>query len=196
MLGTVVLRRALAAGHEVTVLARDETKFGADLQRARIVVGDVRTVDLVPLVANQDAVIQSLGVGGKGDGKPNDICSTGVRRVLAAMGTSPIRLIAVSNAGVQGSGGLLIRSLPLLVRWLRPIVDDKEQMEAILRSSNVPWTAVRMPGLVDRKPKGKPRFSRSGKGLGFTISLETAADVLISLAGSNEYVGEAVSISD
>lgn len=196
MLGAAVLRRALAAGHEVTVLARDASKFGADVQNARIVAGDVRTADLAPLLAGQDAVIQSLGVGGKGDGRPTDICATGVRRVLAAMGTRPVRLIAVSNTGVQGSGGLIVRALPLFVRWLRPIVDDKEQMEAVLRASGARWTAVRMPGLADRKPKGKPRFSGNGKGLGFSVSLENAADVLISLAGSHRYIREAVSISD
>ncbi len=196
MLGAAVLRRALAAGHDVTVLARDASKFGADVQNARIVAGDVRTADLAPLLAGQDAVIQSLGVGGKGDGRPTDICATGVRRVLAAMGTRPVRLIAVSNTGVQGSGGLIVRALPLFVRWLRPIVDDKEQMEAVLRASGARWTAVRMPGLADRKPKGKPRFSGNGKGLGFSVSLENAADVLISLAGSHRYIREAVSISD
>ncbi|MFN7918951.1 MAG: NAD(P)H-binding protein [Bryobacteraceae bacterium] len=196
MLGAVVLRRALAAGHRVTVLARDASKFGADVKNANIVTGDVRTTDLSPLLDGQDAVIQSLGVGGKGDGRPTDICATGARRLLSAMGTRPIRLVAVSNTGVQGSGGLIVRALPVFVRWLRPIVDDKEQMEAALRDSNARWTAVRMPGLVDRKPKGKPRFSGDGKGLGLTVSLQNAADVLISLAGSDRYIREAVSISD
>ncbi|MBL8177878.1 MAG: NAD(P)H-binding protein [Bryobacterales bacterium] len=196
MLGAVVLRRALAAGHQVTVLARDASKFGADVKSANIVVGDVRTADLSSLLDGQDAVIQSLGVGGKGDGRPTDICATGVKRVLAAMGTRPIRLIAVSNTGVQSSGGLIIRALPLFVRWLRPILEDKEQMEAALRASSAHWTAVRMPGLADRKPIGTPRFSGDGKDLGFTVSLENAADVLISLAGNEQYVRQAVSISD
>lgn len=196
MLGAAVLRRALAAGHQVTVLARDAGKFGADVKSANIVMGDVRTADLAPLLDGQDAVIQSLGVGGKGDGRPTDICATGVRRLLAAMGTRPIRLIAVSNTGVQGSGGLIVRALPVFVGWLRPIVEDKEQMEAALRASSARWTAVRMPGLADRKPKGAARFSGNGKGLGFTISVEVAADVLISLAGSDQYLREAVSISD
>lgn len=196
MLGAVVLRRALAAGHEVTVLARDASKFGADVRNARVVTGDVRTADLSPLLDGQDAVIQSLGVGGKGDGRPTDICAMGVRRLLSAMGTGPIRLVAVSNTGVQGSGGFIVRALPFFVSWLRPIVDDKEQMEAALRASSTRWTAVRMPGLADRKPKGKPRFSSNGRGLGLTVSLENAADVLILLAGSDQYIREAVSISD
>jgi nucleoside-diphosphate-sugar epimerase len=197
MLGSRVVERALAAGHELTVLVRRQPDTKPD-PRVKIVVGDVRRTELAPLLAGQDAVIQSLGVGGKGTGQPTDICAAGTRKLIAAIGDKPMRLIAVSNIGAHGSGTAFFRKfvLQLFVRWLIPIIRDKEIMEDELSASSTRWTSVRFPEFVD-KPAAKPlRFSHTGKELGFKVTLDDAADVLIWLCGEDAYLGEAISVSN
>lgn len=197
-LGRALLDEGVRAGHEMTVLVRTLKKLGTVPKGVKVVVGDVLTTPLEPLVEKTDAVIQSLGVGGKGDGKPTSICADGNRRLLAAIGDRGTRIVAVSNIGVDGSGTAFFRKLvlPLFVRWLQPIIADKEVMEADLRASQTRWTATRFPAFSEKPAKGRPRFSRSGVELGFTISLESAAQVLLWLAASDAYVGESICISD
>jgi nucleoside-diphosphate-sugar epimerase len=197
MLGSRVVERALAAGHALTVLVRRQPDTKPD-PRVKIVVGDVRRTELAPLLADQDAVIQTLGVGGKGTGQPTDICAAGTRKLIEAIGDKPTRLIAVSNIGAHGSGTVFFRKfvLPLFVRWLIPIIRDKEIMENELAASPTRWTAVRFPEFVD-KPAAKPlRFSYTGNELGFKIALDDAADVLIWLCSEDSYLGEAISVSN
>lgn len=197
MLGSRVVERAFAAGHELTLLVRRQPDARPD-PRIKIVIGDVRRTDLAPLIAEQDAVIQTLGVGGKGNGQPTDICAVGTRRVIEAIGAKSTRLIAVSNIGAHGSGTAFFRKfvLPLFVRWLVPIIRDKEIMEDELAASPTRWTSVRFPEFVD-KPAAKPlRFSHTANDLGFKVSLDDAADVLVWLCGENSYLGEAISVSN
>ncbi len=197
-LGRTVLNEGVRAGHEITVLIRTPEKLGVVPQGVKVVVGDVLTTQLEPLVAGVDAVVQSLGVGGKGDGKATSICADGNRRLLTAIGDRSTRMVAVSNIGVDGSGTAFFRKfvLPVFVRWLQPIIADKENMERDLRASRTRWTAVRFPAFSEKPAEGGPRFSRTGVELGFTINLESAAQVLLWLAGSDAYKGEAVCVSD
>lgn len=197
MLGSRVVERALAAGHELTLLVRRQPELRPN-PLLHIVVGDVRRTDLAALLADQDAVIQMLGVGGKGNGQPTDICAVGTRRLIEGIGDRPTRLIAVSNIGAQGSGTAFFRKfvLPLFVRWLVPIIRDKQVMEKELASSTTRWTAVRFPEFVD-KPANKPlRFSHTGNELGFKVALDDAADVLLWLCGENAYLGDAICVSN
>ena len=198
MLGGAVLEAGVSAGHDMTVLVRTPEKLKPCPASVRIVEGDVLTAQLESLVADADAVIQSLGVGGKGDGKPTSVCTMGTRRLLVAIGDRDTRFVAVSNIGVDGSGTAMFRKLilPYFIKWLQPIIEDKTQMEQDLFASRIRWTAARFPALSEKPAKGGPRFSRTGEGLGFTLNLESAAQVLLWLATSNAYCGEAICISD
>ena len=67
IVGKAIVKEALKKGHLVTVLTRNAKKFSPDHNHLRIIEGDVtdRSV-LRKVLKEQDAVIQTLGIGGKG----------------------------------------------------------------------------------------------------------------------------------
>lgn len=76
IVGRAITEEALAEGHEVTILTRDAGKVRIKNDRLTVVVGNVTDRATVRnVVEGQDAVIQSLGIGGKGDGKPTTFVS-------------------------------------------------------------------------------------------------------------------------
>jgi nucleoside-diphosphate-sugar epimerase len=85
-------------------------------------------------VQGADAVIHCLGIGGKGDGKPTTLISDSVRLVLEAMQSHGVpRIVCMSNVGAGGSGSWFANRfvIPLFLRWLLPIIEDKNRMEAL-----------------------------------------------------------------
>ena len=74
--GQGILAEALQQGHEVTILVRDASKVHFKHKNLTIVEGNVLDPQIVASVLqHQEAVIQCLGVGGKGDGKPTTFIS-------------------------------------------------------------------------------------------------------------------------
>ncbi|MBK9193216.1 MAG: NAD(P)H-binding protein [Crocinitomicaceae bacterium] len=71
-----MLKEALAKDYQVTILVRNTKAVNVQHKNLTIVEGNVldnREVNKV--LQNQDAVIQCLGVNGKGDGKPTTFVS-------------------------------------------------------------------------------------------------------------------------
>lgn len=68
IVGRAITHEALARGYEVTVLTRDASHIKEKSPCLRIVTGDVMdAATTLNVVRGQDAVIQTLGIGGKGD---------------------------------------------------------------------------------------------------------------------------------
>lgn len=189
--GRVVVEQALRRGHEVTALTRDPGRIPPH-QRLRVVTGDVR--DPVPVAETLDgaeAVISTLGRQRRGP----DICTEGIRTILSAMDAGrPRRLVVLTNHGVAESRR---RSLYVAVSWLleRPVLLDKEHMEALLRASETEYTLVRAPVLTDRPPTGS---YRTGTDLPLTFtSTASRADVAEFMLGelrSTAHLRRAVAI--
>ena len=137
--GGLVLSQALEQGHEVTALVRDPSRMSLS-HRQLTVLGGSPTVseDVGRCVRGADALIHCLGIGGKGDGRPTTLVSDSVQVVLAAMAKQGVpRIVCMSNVGAGSSGTWFANRivLPLFVRWLLPIIEDKDRMEAALRAS-------------------------------------------------------------
>ena len=145
--GGLVVARALDDGHEVTALVRDPRRVPLSHPRLTVIGGSpVAPSDVERCVRGADAVIHCLGIGGKGDGKPTSLISDSVLVTLAAMEQHGVpRIVCMSNVGAGGSGSWFANriAIPLFVRWLRPIIEDKNRMEAGLRESAVEWCSVR-----------------------------------------------------
>lgn len=201
--GKAILREALAQGHEVTVLVRGSSVRPEDHHRLKVLVGQVLDPrDVAATLEGQDAVIQCLGVGGKGDGKPSTFLSDATRVIVAEMekqGAS--RLVALSNTGAGDSAAAMpwIFSrliMPLFMPWLRPILDDKDRMEPIITGSDLDWTIVRCPNILDRKPSGTCKTSPDGRGLRLSISLADMARFTIEELSGRSFNRQAISISN
>ena len=115
--------------------------------------------------------------------------------IIKAQGVK--RLVVMSNLGAGGSGPWWMRKLaiPLLVRWLAPIVEDKDRMEAILQASDVEWIAPRFPAIVDG-PAAPVRTSADGRGIGFRITTGSCATFLLDQLADSPHLRATPSVSN
>lgn len=197
LLGKAVLSEARARGHDVAVLVRSAASSAGSV---RVVVGDARDPKAISeTMKGADAIIQCLGVGGMGDGKPNDLVPEATRLIIAEMKAQGMRrLVCASNIGVPGSGALFFRwvLVPLFARKLLPILDAKIRMEAILRESGLDWTAVRLAALNQKPARKKLKVSPEGKTTGYTITTADAAAFMLDIIEKNQFPAKAVAISN
>jgi uncharacterized protein YbjT (DUF2867 family) len=196
--GGLVVSQALEAGHDVSALVRDPARVLRTHPRFMVFGGSSTAPEDVDLcVRGADVVIHCLGIGGKGDGRPTTIVSDSVKIVLAAMAKQGVpRIVCMSNVGAGGSGTWFANRVvhPLFLRWLLPIIDDKNRMEAALAASPVEWISVRLPHIVDGEERPL-RVSKDGRGLGLSISAASTARFLLEQATSSEWLRSTPSIS-
>lgn len=201
--GQAILSETIRQGHEVTVLVRDASKVHIKHKNLTIVEGNVLDSTVVASVLhNQEAVIQCLGVGGKGDGKPSTLISDATKIIVDEMQQQNVkRLIAMSNVGAGNSAAFLPWIfkhiiLPYLMTWLKVIIDDKNRMEPIIMNSELDWTIVRCPNIVDKTPKGNCKASLDGKGLKLSVTLTDMAVFIANQISSYTFLKQAPAISN
>lgn len=189
--GGLVVKHALDQGHEAVALVRDPGRLALRHPNLRVIGGSpTLAADVERCVQGADAVIHCLGIGGKGNGQPTTLVSDSVRLVLTAMqGHGVARIVCMSNVGAGGSGSWVANRLviPLFLRWLIPIIEDKNRMEAALRASAVEWVSVRLPNIVPGADKPL-RVSATGRGIGLSVTAESAARFLLEQALSDQYL--------
>lgn len=197
--GGLVVSQALEDGHEVTALVRDPSRVPLNHPRLTVIGGSpVAPSDVERCVRGNDAVIHCLGIGGKGDGAPTSLISDSVLVTLAAMEQHDVpRIVCMSNVGAGGSGSWFANRIviPLFVRWLRPIIEDKNRMEAGLRESAVEWCSVRLPNITEGAERPL-RVSPDGRGIGLSVTAASAARFLLDQATSADVVHSTPSISN
>jgi uncharacterized protein YbjT (DUF2867 family) len=137
--GRAILKEALAQNHQVTILVRSNVGVAFRDKNLKVVEGNVLDKEIVnQILHDQDAVIQCLGVGGKGDGKPTTFISDATKIIVEEMEKNKVKkLIAMSNVGAGNSIAFqpwifnkII--LPYFMKWLKVIIDDKNKMEPII----------------------------------------------------------------
>ena len=197
--GSLIVKGALERGHEVVALVRDPDRVGMRHPRLTVLAGSpVASDDVDGCVRGADAVIHCLGIGGRGDGRRTTLVSDSVRLVLRAMERHGVgRIVCMSNVGAGGSGTWFANRivLPLFVRWLLPIIEDKDRMEEALRASSVEWVSVRLPNIVEG-PEKPLRLSKDGRGIGLSVTAASTARFLLQQVSSSEWVRSAPSISN
>ena len=201
--GQAILEEAVRHGHEVTILVRDASKIHNKNNNVKIVEGNVLEPAVVSSVLHhQEAVIQCLGVGGKGDGKPTTFISDATKVIVDEMQKQNIkRLIAMSNVGAGNS--ITFQPwfftkfiLPYFIKWLKVIIEDKNRMEPIIMNSNLNWTIVRCPNIVDKPSKGTCNATLDGKGLKLTITLTDLSRFMVDQLKQTTFIKQAPCISN
>jgi uncharacterized protein YbjT (DUF2867 family) len=195
--GGRVVEVALKNGHQVAVLTRDSSKFSNS--NLEIIEGSATSsADIEKALRSVDAVIHCLGVGAHGKGTATSLVSDSVKVVLTEMQkTGAKRLVCMSNVGAGGSGPWFYRRvvLPTFLRWLQPIIEDKNTMEAALRNSSVEWISVRLPYIVSG-PAKPVRTSKDGRDIGFSITADSAAQFLLNQLTESKWLRQTPSISN
>jgi putative NADH-flavin reductase len=201
--GQAIMKLALSKGIQVTVLVRNKSAISIQNENLTVIQGNVLdSNDVKKALEHQDAVIQCLGVGGKGNGKPTTFISDATKIIVEEMEKQQIkRLIALSNVGAGNS--LAFQPwfftkiiLPYFMKWLKVIIDDKNRMEPIIMNSELDWTIVRCPNIVDKTPKGNIHATLDGKGLKLAVTLGDMAEFIMHQLTDNTYSRQAPSISN
>ena len=156
--GAELLKAARAAGHEVTALVRDPDRMpgGSDVT---LVTGDIRDADAVlRAVQGNEAVLWAVGATRNSADQP-PIFEAGARNLVDAMRRSGVRrLVALSGAGITVHGErkpLGGRVMGLIVRVAaRHVYEAKRREYEIFAGSELDWTLVRPPRVVDGPPTG------------------------------------------
>ncbi len=201
--GREVLQELLREGHIVTATTRNEKANTIFHSNLTVVQGNVQNKHFIQnVLSGQDAVINCLGIGGKGNGEPNSFISDTTEILVKQMEQTSIpRLICMSNVGAGDS----IRFqpwiftkliLPYFMKWLKVIIEDKNRMESIITKSTLNWTIVRFPNIVDKPPKNKITATLDGKGLKMSITNQDAASFLVAQLTSNAFTHRSPSISN
>jgi putative NADH-flavin reductase len=208
-IGRQVLDQAVAAGHDVTAVARNPSTLPAAV---RTVAADLAAADpavLEPAVAGSDAVLSGLGPRSRSDA---GIASAGTRAIVRAMGATGVRRIVVVSAAPVASvaspgrpdpppdpgDGFLMRHLlvPALAAAFRDVYADLALMEDVLRDSGLDWTAVRPPRLTDGPLTGRYRTA-IGRNLrrGLLVSRADVAHLMLAVLDRPETIGQTVGIA-
>jgi putative NADH-flavin reductase len=189
--GRLIVRQALARGHDVTVLVRSAEK-GRDLGGVKLVIGDARDETLMrEAVRGQDAVISALGTPAS-PFREVTLLSSAARKLVDAMkGEGVARLVAITGIGAgnsAGHGGFLFDQVifPLL---LRHVYADKNRQEAVIRESGLDWVLVRPAILNNRPGRGAVRALDELSGFhGGNISREDVARFVLDQIKGVEWV--------
>jgi putative NADH-flavin reductase len=201
--GKEILKQALEKNITVTVLVRNANAIAIKHPNLTIIEGNVLDKKtLSSALQNQHVVIQALGIGGKGDGKPNSFVSDATRLLVAEMQANNVkRLIALSNVGAGNSISFQPKFftkfiLPYFMKWLKVIIDDKNIMEPIIMNSSLDWTIVRCPNIVDKPSKPNITATLDGKNLRLSITKTDTAKFILQQMEETKFLNQAPSISN
>jgi uncharacterized protein YbjT (DUF2867 family) len=194
--GRQVVKQALAAGHEVTALARDPSQLDVSDPNLTVVAGSV--LDAAPVqqvLQGADAAVVSLGNTAN---NPDYVVSQGTQVILdaiAALG-GPRRILVVSSLGVGESKDQVPFAFKMLMKTaLRKPMEDKERQEAMVKASGLDWTIVRPGGLTNGPATGQYKSGLDPKiSAGQVARADVAAFVLLQLT-DDTYVLKAPAIT-
>jgi putative NADH-flavin reductase len=142
--GRLVVENAVARAHRVTALVRSASSL-APSELLRVTVGDPTTVaDVTRVVRDQDVVISCLGQRSAGDAML--LGSAAAATIQAMQATDVSRFLVVSQGLLFPSRNPIITILKLV--FARQIADSA-RMEEQVRRSDLDWTVVRPPRLLE-----------------------------------------------
>ena len=208
--GRELLEQAVAAGHDVTAVARNPGKLS---RQVRALTADLAAPDPAALesaVAGADAVLSGLGPHSNSDA---GIASQGTPAVVAAMKAAGVRrIVAVSAAPVSTvptpsrpsppkhdpGDGFFMRHLLSHIANVRlgKVFADLAQMEDILAESGLDWTVIRPPQLTGKPLTGTYRtaYGQNLKG-GLSVSRADVAHLMLRVLNQPETIGQAIGIA-
>jgi len=197
--GAIVVDLSLNRGDDVVVLTRDASKFAHRRPNLHVIEGSATSIpDIEAALNGVDAVIHCLGIGGKGQGSTTTVVSDSVKATLDAMTNKSVRrIVCMSNVGAGDSGTWFYNRivLPVFLRWLKPIIEDKNRMEIALKSGSMDWVSVRLRNIVPGL-ESKVRTSPDGKGMGISITTESTARFLLKQVSENVWLRKSPSVSN
>src|SRR5919112_6336746 len=178
--GKILMREALAQGHQVTALARNPSAVAPEDYRLRVLecsALDVSSVEAA--VAGQDAVLVALGTRSS---RPTTLFSESTHNVIGAMDKHGVRrLVCITGIGAgdsKGHVGFLYDRI-ILPFVVRNVYKDKDRQEEAIEQSDLEWVIVRPARLTDEPARGEYRVFVGGTYKAKTISRADVAAFML-----------------
>lgn len=191
--GRLVVERAVAQGHEVTVLVRHAAL--SSLTNVSVIIGDaLNPVDVRRAMDHQDAVIECIG--GNAPWRAQTLERDVMQNIVTAMKESEVQLLLVVSAmGVAESKAHSSWWYRLLVlpTFLRGVIVDKTAMEVIVSTSGINWVIARPPILTDGTATSEIHVLKKRE-TGHVITRADLAIWLVEQLQSNTYLNQAVTV--
>lgn len=201
---TAIIQQALAAGHEVTGVARRPEDVTLADPRLKVLKGDVYDqASLEAAMTGREVVISMVGPRvdptDTAETPPTfDLFTTGTANIIAAMKKKGNRrLLVASSLGVEDEFPT-VKPAPgdFRLGWLwksRYLYKDMKDMEGVVRASGLDYVIFRPPFLVEEPARKDYKLSvdaDSPKGTMMTYA-DFGAFVLEQVSG-NQYLGSSV----
>lgn len=197
-MGLKIVEQALSAGHIVIAFVRTPSKLSIQHKNLTIFQGDVTDADAVTkAIFGQDAVISALGpvrppVPG--------MMETAAKNIVAGMNAYELRrLISTTGAGVRGPQDqpkFIDHVMKALLTLLaRDVLRDSAANVSVIQSSDLDWTIVRFPRLIDGAYTGKYRVGYVGRDSGSQLSRADGADFILKELSTNQWIKKAPIVS-
>ena len=193
--GQAMLAELLMRGHDVTVLVRDPAKLGDIADQVQLVQGSsTDRAAMSELVPGTDAVLSALGPTSK---EPD--LHTETATLLVELLPTYGRIIGVSGAGIDVPGdqkGPRDKVISFMIQKLGgAVVKDKPAEYEVFAASELDWTLVRPPRLVDGEATGKIVHDAHKPGRSSSIRRADLGRFLVTVLDEGLYVRQAPFVS-
>lgn len=180
--GLKVVEQALEAGHNVTAFVRKPSNFTIKHPNLTLFQGDAMDAAAVEkAIAGQEAVISALGPT-----RPPvpGMMETSAKNIVAGMKKHGVRrLVSTTGAGVrqpEDKPKLMDHLIGALLNLLaKDVVLDSAANVKVIQTSDLDWTVVRYPRLMDGAHTGKYRVGYTSKDSSTQLSRADGADLVL-----------------
>jgi putative NADH-flavin reductase len=149
--GSILVRKALAAGNEVTAFVRDKDALEMNNSKLTVKVGDARNVvDIKAALLGQDAVVSALGSMKAGD----ELIVRSTKALIEAAQTKGVKRVIMLSSFLVAPNYKPNFVGKLIGNMMKGMVSDKSSGEDLLKQSDLDWTIVYATSL-DRAPAGQ-----------------------------------------
>jgi putative NADH-flavin reductase len=180
--GLKVVEQALEAGHTVTAFVRSPEKFSLKHPNLIVVKGDAMDAGAVEnAIAGQEAVISALGPTRPPVPHMMEIAAKNIVAGMKKHGV--LRLVSTTGAGVrqpEDQPKFVEHFFGFLLNLLsKEVVLDSAENVKVIQASDLDWTVVRYPRLMDGEHTRKYRVGYVGKDSGTQLSRADGADFVL-----------------
>ncbi|MGN4671260.1 SDR family oxidoreductase [Bacillus cereus group sp. MYBK106-1] len=195
--GKILVNEALEKGYQVKILTRNSTNTEKINENIETIIGDARNFSTIQdLLQGCSAVINAVG-------QPKNesyIFSTVTKHILEAMKESKIKryiLISGGSLNVTGDQKGIVNKIgaTLFKLFLLKMMQDKYKELQIIQNSEVDWTIVRLPFVIEGNGIGSIKESLVDMP-GIKIQNGDIAPFVIKQINSDRYVGKCPFISN
>lgn len=197
--GPYLISEALKRGMEVTVFAREKSKFTHP--GVRMIKGALTdTAKVTEAIRGTDVVMSALGPTDKNH--PKNLPITQAFKVITeVMRKEGVRRLIATSTGTasdpEDKFDFKIWLPAVMIKLLlRSSYDDMVSYPLVIRKSNLDWTMVRLAVLKDSPPKNSLHAGLYGKTKHtFTVSRADVVAFMFDQIGNNQWIQKAPGIS-